>query len=323
MHIETLKVFRDLVDTGSFSRASELNYISQSAVSQQIKNLEFILKCKLFTRVANKMELTPCGEKFCEAARKIVFLYTDTITAIKRFSSSSTADEVRISTIYSAGAYVLQGYIRKLMAIHPNIKASVEYRQFQQIRGDIAAGRVDFGIVACPCTKMPGIAILPIGEDKMVLLSSMSGKLAQKRSVAIREIEGADFIAFEKGSPSRKCVDDFFRKHAVKVNIRMELDDIETIKTAVSSGVGLSILPVSAVREEERDNKLHIARFTDAQPSRSIYLIYNRSRKMSVSAKAFLAVLQGTCGPAKALCPRRSTALLHDRNRRGQAGIAV
>ena len=290
MNIETLKVFRDLVDTGSFSKTAELNFISQSAVSQQIKTLDFVLKCRLLNRLTNKLVPTSCGEKLYEAAKKIILVYENAIVSTRQFSVPSPAEEVRISTIYSAGIYLLQGHIRKFMAAHHNIKVSVEYLQFQQIRSDILSGRADFGIIAGPCNKLQGLIFLPIGEDKMVLLTGMSDKLARKRAIAVREIEGLDFISFEKASPSRKCVDEFFRKHAVKVNMKMELDDIETIKTAVSSGAGLALLPLSAVREAERERELHIVRFNDAQPTRSLYLIYNRSRKMSASAKAFMDI---------------------------------
>jgi len=298
MNIETLKVFRDLVDTGSFSKTAELNYVSQSAVSQQIKKLELILKCRLFSRLSNKILLTPCGDKFYETSKRIVLLYENSMVSIKQLAVSKTIEEIKISTIYSAGVYLLQGYIRKFMADSPSTKISVEYRQFSQIQGDIVSGRADFGIMACPYRKLQGITMVPIGEDEMVLLTGMSDKLARKRSVGVREINGLDFIVFDKVFPSRKYVDDFFKKHAVKVNIKMELDNIETIKTAVSSGAGLSILPLSALREEERNNKLHIARFTDAEVSRPLYLIYNKSRKLPASAKAFLEILQKKTRPA-------------------------
>ncbi|HBB68291.1 MAG: hypothetical protein A2X28_05565 [Elusimicrobia bacterium GWA2_56_46] len=302
MNIETLKVFRDLVDTGSFSRTAELNYISQSAVSQQIKKLELVLRCRLFNRVANKIALTRCGEKFYDTAKKVVLLYNNSMVSIKQLSASRAPEEIKISTIYSAGVYFLQGHIRKFMADCPDTKVSVEYRQFSQIHGDIISGRADFGILACPYRKLPGITMLPIGEDEMVLLTGMSDKLARKSSVAVRELDGRDFIFFDKAFPSRKYVDDLFKKHGVKVNIKMELDNIETIKTAVSSGAGISILPLSSVREAERDNKLHVARFTDAEVLRPLYLVYNKSRKLPSSAKAFLEILLKNRGP-KAVKP--------------------
>ncbi|OGS07908.1 MAG: hypothetical protein A2270_02550 [Elusimicrobia bacterium RIFOXYA12_FULL_51_18] len=291
MNIETLKVFRDLVDTDSFSKTAELNYISQSAVSQQVKKLELVLRCRLFNRVANKIALTSCGEKFYETSKRVVLLYENSLVSIKQLSASTASEEIRISTIYSVGVYLLQDYIKKFMTDYPSTKVSVEYRQFSQIHGDIVSGRADFGIMACPYRKLSGITMLPIGEDEMVLLTGMGDKLAQKRSVAVREVAGRDFIFFDKVVPSRKYVDIFLKEHGVKVNIKMELDNIETIKTAVSSGVGLSILPLSAIREDERESKLHIVRFTDAEVSRALYLIYNKSRKLPASAKAFLEIL--------------------------------
>ncbi len=288
MNIETLKVFRDLVDTGSFSKTAELNFISQSAVSQQIKKLELVLRGRLFTRTANKIALTPCGDKFYAAAKKIVLIFENSMVAIKELSAFKAAEEIRISTIYSAGVYVLQSYIRKFMADYPTIRIGVEYRQFSQIPGDIVSGSSDFGIMACPYRRLPGITMRPIGEDEMVLLTGMSDELARKSCVSVGEVGGRDFILFDKAVPSRKYIDNFLKSHGVKVNVRMELDNVETIKTAVSSGVGLAILPFSAVREDERDSMLHVIRFADAAVSRPLYLLYNKSRKLSASAQAFL-----------------------------------
>ncbi|HOW89658.1 MAG TPA: LysR family transcriptional regulator [Elusimicrobiales bacterium] len=288
MNIETLKVFRDLVDTGSFSKTARLNYISQSAVSQQIKKLELVLKGRLFTRTASKIELTQCGEKFYAAAKKIVLVYENAMSAIKQLSAAKGAEEIKISTIYSAGVYVLQDYMKRFMSEHPTTKISVEYRHLSQIPGDVVSGSADFGIMAYPYKRLPGVTMRPIGEEEMVLLTGMSDKLADKRCVSMSEVAGRDFIFFTKAVPSRKYIDGLLKSRGVKVNLKMELDNVETIKTAVSSGVGLAILPSSVVREHERESKLHIVRFSDAEVSRPLYLMYNRSRRLSVPAKAFL-----------------------------------
>ena len=306
MNIETLKVFRDLIDTGSFSKTAKLNYISQSAVSQQIKKLELILRCRLFTRTANKIKLTSCGEKFYAAAKKIVLVFENSMVAIKQLSASKPAETIRISTIYSAGIYMLQDYIRKFMADYPTTKISVEYRQFSQIPGDIASGVADFGIMACPYRRLPGITMRPIGEEEMVLLTGMSDKLARKRCVSVAEVDGRDFIFFDKAVPSRKYVDHFLKSRGVKVNIKMELDDVETIKTAVSSGIGFAILPFSVVRDDERDNKLHIIRFADAKVSRPLYLLYNKLRRLPASAKAFLDMFPENYRQTGELCLRKT-----------------
>jgi DNA-binding transcriptional LysR family regulator len=302
MNIETLKVFRDLSDTGSFSKTAELNYISQSAVSQQIKKLERVLKCKLYHRQAGKILLTPCGDKFYAAARRISGLYDGALKSIRALGSERSQDEIKISTIYSAGVYVIQDYVRQFLAKNPGTKVSVEYRQFSQIYPDVASGRAEFGFMACPYRKSAGLAMVPVAKDEMVVVAGASSPLAGRKSVGVKELNGLDFIFFDRAFPSRRYIDAFLRRHGVKGRVRMELDNIETIKTAVASGAGVSILPRSSVRDDENGTSLHVLRLADAQFLRPIYLIHNRSRKLSPSAKAFMGIFDSAKKVAAGRC---------------------
>jgi len=290
VNIETLKVFKDLSDTGSFSKTAELNYVSQSAVSQQIKKLERILKCKLYHRQAGKILLTPCGDKFYEASRKISGIYDVALKGIRSLGTERPAGEIKISTIYSAGIYIIQNYIRQFLAKNPGTKISVEYRQFSQIYSDITSGRSDFGFMACPYRKSPGLSMLPVAKDEMVLITGSSSPLVGRKTLGVKELDGLEFIFFDRVFPSRRYIDAFLRKHGVKVRVKMELDNIETIKTAVASGAGVSILPRSAVREDENGISLHVLRIGDAQFLRPIYLIYNKARKLSPAARNFMGI---------------------------------
>lgn len=293
MNIETLKVFRDLSDTGSFSKTAELNYISQSAVSQQIKKLELVLKCKLYHRQAGRIKLTPCGEKLYDAARKVASVYDGALRGIQELSSAAQRDEIRISTIYSAGIYIIQNFIKQFLAQNPGSKVSVEYRQFSQIYPDIVSGRSDFGFMACPYRKSPGLAMLPVAKDEMALIAGSSSPLAGKKSVSVRDLEQMDFIFFDRAFPSRRYIDAFLRRYRVKPKVKMELDNIETIKTAVASGAGVSLLPRTAIRDDENGISLHALKISDAEFMRPIYLVYSRSRKFSPAARKFISIFDG------------------------------
>ncbi len=302
MNIETLKVFRDLTDTGSFSKTADMNYISQSAVSQQIKKLEFILKCKLFNRQAGKILLTPCGEKLYDAAKKVGAVYDAALKAIRQLGDARQGDEVKISTIYSAGVYIIQGYIKQFIARNPGARVSVEYSQFSQIYADITSGRADFGFMACPYRKAPGLAMLPVAKDEMVLIVGAASPLAGKKSVSVKDLNSLDFIHFDRIFPSRHYIDAFLRRHGVKARVKMELDNLETIKSAVASGDGVSLVPRSSVREDENGSTLRVLRISDAELLRPIYLIYSRGRKLSPSARNFIGIFDA---PKKA-APGRS-----------------
>ena len=293
MNIETLKVFRDLSDTGSFSKAADLNYISQSAVSQQVKKLELVLKCKLYTRQAGKIMLTPCGEKFYEASRKVAAIYEGALKGILALGEERRDDDVKISTIYSAGVYIIQGYIKQFIARNPGARVSVEYRQFSQIYADITSGRADFGFMACPYRKAPGLALVPVAKDEMVLIAGAASPLAGRKTVSVKELNGLDFVFFDRIFPSRRYIDAFLRRHGVKASVKMELDNLETIKTAVASGEGVSLVPLSSIREDENGSTLHVLRISDAEFLRPIYLIYSRGRKLSPSARSFIGIFDG------------------------------
>lgn len=290
MNIETLKVFRDLADTGSFSKTAELNYVSQSAVSQQVKKLELVLKCKLYHRQSGRITLTPCGEKFYDAARKVASVYDGALRSICALERDKRGDEIRISTIYSAGTYIIQNYIRQFLARTPGARISVEYRQFSQVYSDVSSGKSDFGFLACPYRKCAGLTLLPVAKDEMVLVAGSGSPLAGRKSVSVSELAALDFIFFDRAFPSRRYIDAFLKSHGVKPRVKLELDNIETIKTAVASGAGVSLLPRTAIREDENGITLHALKISDAEFLRPIYLVHSRSRKLSDAARKFLSV---------------------------------
>mgnify|MGYP001765761077 CR=1 FL=1 len=292
MNIETLRVFRDLSDTGSFSTTAAMNYISQSAVSQQIKKLELVLKTKLYRRQSGRIILTPCGEKLYEASRRITEVYDGALKEIRSLGGRQ-AESIKISSIYSAGIYVVQDYVRQFLARNPTAKVSVEYRQFTKVFQDVSSGRADFGFLACPYQRSPGLAMLPVAEEEMVVIAGPGSPLAGRRTVDVSELAGMDFIFFDRGFPSRRCVDEFLQNNKVKGTVRMELDNIETIKTAVSAGAGVSIVPRSAVRAGEDGTGLHMLRFSGAGLKRQIYLIYNKARKLGPAGRGFLSIFSG------------------------------
>ena len=301
MNIETLKVFRDLVESGSFSKTAELNYISQSAVSQQLKKLELVLKSRLLGRVANSLVLTPAGKKLYETSKKIVALYEASMLEIKQLSSVSSSGEVRISTIYSAGPYLVQDYIRRFLAGSPGTRIKLEYRQFSQVCADVSGGRADFGFLACHEKKISGLSKMEVAQDEMVVIAGAGSPLCAKKNIGLQDLNGLDFVFFDKSFPSRRYIDDFLKKNGISGNVRMELDNVDTIKTMVASGAGISILPASTVRETVKNGHLRVFRFSDAKVSRPLYLIYDTKRKLSSSAKLFKEMLEkGGSGEKKA-----------------------
>ncbi len=291
MNIETLKVFKDLIETGSFSKAAEINYVSQSAISQQIKKLEVVYKSKLLNRVSNKIHLTSSGEILYKAAKKILVTYDDAIGIIRQSVIEKKSTKIKISTIYSVGTYVLQSYIRKFMKVSPMTEVNVEYKRFSQVYSDIALGRVDFGVLSCHSPiNNKNLSVSYMCEEEMVLITGSGTKLAKTKTINIHQMAGKDFILFDKAFPSRKYIDSLFKKNKIKVNVKMEVDNIETIKTYVKSGLGFSIVPRSVINKSEKGVDIHIIKFLGIKMARTVSVICNKNKKMLKAHKEFLEI---------------------------------
>lgn len=287
MNIETLKVFKDLIETGSFSKAAQMNYISQSAVSQQIKKLEFIFRTRLFIKKENGLQLTEAGKVFYNCSKKIVTVYNETISGIKKDVLLKDNDKLKVESIYSAGIYVIGDYIRDFLNSNPYTQIDLQYKRYNEILDDIEKNRADFGFVACRAYQRKNISGIYLKEEEMVLIAPLSGSPCGSE-ISAKDISSFKLVLFDRNSPSRKYIENALKEKKVKINVAMEMDNIEAIKATVISGAGVSIVPLSCVRTDEPGHKYKVYSFSDITIVRPIYMVYNKKRKMSSVAGAFL-----------------------------------
>lgn len=287
MNIETLKVFKDLIETGSFSKAAEMNFVSQSAVSQQIKKLEFVFRTRLFIKKENGLQLTETGRIFYNSSKKIIAIYNDTISNIKKDIAMKNNEKLKVESIYSAGIYVIGDYIKDFLNSNPFTQIDLQYKKYNEILDDVEKNRADFGFVACCAGERKNLSGIYLKEEEMVLITPLNGA-PQGGEIKTGEITSFKLVLFDKNSPSRKYIEKALKEKKVKMNVTMEMDNIEAIKATVISGAGVSIVPLSCVRPEEPNYKFKVYKFSDMKISRPIYMVYNKKRKMSSSASAFL-----------------------------------
>ncbi len=291
MHIETLKTFCDLVETGSFSKAATLNFISQSAVSQQIKSLEQRFDLPIIERgQRNKVALTEAGKLLYTEFKEIVERFAALENRL-RAKSEVVSGTIRVATVYSIGLHELPPHVKALMKAYPQVRVHVEYSRADKVYEACLNNTIDFGIVALPL-KMSNLTVIPMRNDKLVVVCNPEHDLARRRKkISIRQLAGADFVAFERDIPTRKTIDQILKQHKVAVNYAMEFDNIETIKRSVEVGVGLSILPETAVASEVRSGLLVALEFSEGTFTRAIGIIHRKGKVFSVAAREFIALL--------------------------------
>jgi LysR family transcriptional regulator, transcriptional activator of the cysJI operon len=290
MHIETLKTFCDLVDTGSFTRAAEQNFVSQSAVSQQLRALEARYGRRLLERGPGRALLLTEAGRLLYSEGKAILERLRSLELRLREDAPVMAGTVRVATVYSVGLHALPPYVKQFLRANPQVNVRVEYSRTDRVYEACLNGTIDLGIVAQP-SRRAQIEILPLRPDPLVLVVGPEHALARQRKVPLARLEGEPFVAFERSVPTRKAIDRLLKEHRVAVSVVTEFDNVETIKRSVEAGLGISILPANTVKNEVRAHTLVVLAFTDGPFTRSIGIIRRKGRELTPPARAFLELL--------------------------------
>lgn len=292
MHIETLKVFCDLVDLQSFSLAAERNFITQSAVSQQIRALEEKFKRRLLERVRGRREvkLTSTGEVFYKEAKNVLLAYEQLQESL-RGAVGKIGGTVKVATVYSVGLHELPSRIGDFMSKFPAARIDLEYSRTTRVVRDVMNGSVELGVLAYPEPRR-GMTIVEMPPDDLVLVCPPEHKFAGKTRIKAKDLTGQDFVLFERDTPTRKATDKILKAHGVEVKKIAEFDNIETMKRAVEVGFGLAILPSPSIMDERRTGRLAVVELAEKDWSRPVGVIYRSDRELSLAAKKFIQILQ-------------------------------
>jgi len=292
MHIETLKVFCDLVETQSFSLAAERNFVTQSAVSQQIRSLEDRFKRRLLERVRGRREvrLTPAGEVFYRESKNVLASY-DQLLESMRGLVGTISGTVKVATVYSVGLHELPVKVRDFMSKFPSAKIDLEYSRTTRVVRDVLNGIVELGVVAFPEPRR-GLTITQMQSDRLVLICPPDHEFAEREQIKSKELKGRDFVLFERDVPTRKATDKILKSYGVEVRKAAEFDNIETIKRAVEVGFGLAIVPQPSVMDEEKNKQLAVVQLAEKEWVRPVGVIYRSDRQLSIAAKKFVQLLE-------------------------------
>lgn len=290
MRVEALKAFCDLVETGSFTRAAELNFVTQSAMSQQLRALERRFESKLVERGGGAgVEPTAAGR----------LLYTESKAILERLRlleerlrepRTAMTGTVRVATVYSVGLHALPPYVKQFLREHPKVAIQMEYSRTDRVVEACLAGTIDLGIVAFPARR-PQLEVIPLRTEQLVLVVSPEHRFARRHAVPLSSLDGEAFVAFDRAVPTRRAIDRALRKRGASVQITTEFDNIETIKRSVEAGLGVSIVPEDTVRNEVRAGTLVAVALSDERLTRPVGIIHRKRRALPAPAHAFIQLL--------------------------------
>ncbi|WCJ58840.1 LysR family transcriptional regulator [Fontisphaera persica] len=294
MQIESLKVFCDLAETESFTKAAQINNVTQSAVSQQISSLERQFNSLLIERSKKKFRLTREGEVLYEYSKQIIQTYDSLYSKLQEIKDIISGT-IRVATIYSIGLHDLPPYLKKFLKAYPTVNVHVEYRRANQVYEDVISNVVDLGLVAY-ASKDNKLEVVNLRKDILVLICHPQHPLAKNKTVRLKDLAGQKFIAFEPDIPTRRAVDKILKEHDVEVQVVMEFDNIETVKRAVEIDAGVAIVPQTTVMQEVAKQTLVQVHFEDGEFYRPLAAIYKKHKVLSPAMRQFIAMLKGPEG---------------------------
>ena len=298
MNVQGFKVFCDLCDTGSFSRAAEASGITQSAVSQQIRSVEKRFGVPLIDRDRNSFSLTPEGLVYLEACRDIL-ARIDNLGTRLRIARGELGGELRIASVISIALHNLPPLLKRFRKTHPGVDVTVDYRKAEEIYEAVGDGRADLGLVAYPKAR-PGLRAITCWQERLVLVMPNGHPRCGKRPLPLAQLDGERFVGLTPDIPTRQHLDRTLRAAGVQVSYVAEFDSIETVKAAIEAEQAVSIIPETSVRQEVRRGNLTIRELEAGRLFRPMGAVTRRPMPGKASLVEFLSLLTPR---AKALLP--------------------
>lgn len=289
MLISYLQVYCDIIETSSFSKAAARNFISQPAVSQQVKALEEHFHQKLIERSPQGIYPTEAGRLFYEGAREILERYQNLERQMADLTQT-VSGTIRVATVYTVGLHDLPPYIKRFIQAYPQARIHVEYSRTNKIYEAVRQNQVDVGIVAYP-QETRQMGVIPLPSDELVVIVDPSHPLATERAVELRQLQRIPFVAFDPDIPTRKAIDRVLHDQGIDVEVIQEFDNVETIKRSVEAEVGVSIIPRRCVQMEVKAGTLIALPIADLRIERPVGVIYKRGKTFSNTMQKFIGVL--------------------------------
>jgi LysR family transcriptional regulator, low CO2-responsive transcriptional regulator len=296
MDFDQLVTFLEVAKLGSFSRAGQKVFRSQSAVSAQIRQLEQEYGDRLLDRSGKDVTLTPAGRVLFAYAERLLQMKDESLLAVADQGTSPRGTLV-IGANEATCLYVLPDVFAKYCHLYPGVQISI-YRNFSyKIIEKLENGSLDVGIVTLPI-KSPSLKTHAIFRDQLMLMVNPQHPLAKHKSVTVSDISKHPLLVPKTGF-TRQLMDKLFRPYGSHLQVRMELPSIGMIKSFVAAGLGVSLISTSFARDQVLAGTVTLIPIQDVEMWRQLGLAYRRDRTLTRAASTFIETVRQVAGAAK------------------------
>ncbi|MBL8160342.1 MAG: LysR family transcriptional regulator [Anaerolineae bacterium] len=304
LSLHKLEVFITVVEAGSFSAAAERLYLTQSAVSQHMHDLESSLGVRLFERGPRGVRLTPAGETLRDYTRSILGLLAEAENAVADVSGM-TSGQMRVGATPGVSGYLLPGWIQAFRARYPRLLVSLTTGVTDEVAAGLLSRALDIGLIEGELMAHPAVRLLELEAVRQWVVVGRGHPWYGRAEIYAAELNGQALIMRPSQSQSRLWLNRILAERDVAPVVAAELDSVEAIKQAVIAGMGIAVLPEYIVNREREQGLLSLLAVSDAPFERSLKLAWDQGRPFSPVTRAFLTLLAERFPALSSLTPSR------------------
>ncbi len=286
MDLSELEVLVAVAQERGFSRAAERLRRTQPAVSQAIRRLEADVGTRLVDRSSKDGTLTAAGQLLYGHAQRLLGLRRDAENEVRELRHLDRGKVALAANEYTV--LHLLDVLAEFRRRHPHVRVEVKRSLAREIPSEVLGRDVEIGIVTYH-PPQPGLTVVSIASDDLVLLVAPGHSLAGRAQVSIRQLGGEVFLAHNVRSTNRERVVKSFERHRTPLQIVMELPTLDAINRLVARGVGVALVPRRAAEAEIARGEVAALTVTDLRLPRAVNLVYRTAVELSHAAAAFVA----------------------------------
>jgi Transcriptional regulator len=284
MTLRHYKIFIAVCDSMNMTDAAEALFMSQSAVSQAIAEMEKFFGVRLFERLSRRLYLTPAGQKLLNYARQIIRMNAQAESEMKAANRSAP---LRIGASVTVGGYVLPELVARFQKANPETEIEVFEDNTEKVESRILQDKIDLGLVEGD-TVSPDLLSFDFMEDELALVCGSSHRFAGLPAVEGRELERENFIIRERGSGTRKTFEDVLSANHLHWKAGWVCNNADTIKNAVARGLGITVISKRSVQSEILTGSLCAVPVDKISFQRTFKITHHKNKFISASLRDFM-----------------------------------
>lgn len=265
MLLAQIEAFVEVARRGSVSRAAEALFVTQPALTARLKSLERQVGAPLLVRTGRGVRLSDAGRTFLPYAQRAIEAVDEGRRVVADLGRGSTG-QLAVGAAPAVSTYVLPAILERLQAAYPSVQLAVRTGHSEEVLDLVLREQVEIGLVRA--LRHPEIESIPLYEDELVLVAHPEHGFSESGEIAVGQIALERLILFDRTSSYHDVTSSFLREAGVIPRGVMELDNIDAAKKMVRQGLGVALLPYTAVAEELAAGTLGSARIADAEPVR-------------------------------------------------------